>query len=611
MYPLNIYQMKKILRFHGCAAALVLCVSQIMAQDAHTGLQMYRFAWQWRGLKLGSLFVPGNTATGTQALNSCTSCFQNVADGYQALYACTSCSANVGVGYQVIEQCTTCNGNVGIGESTLADVTTALYNTGVGFDAMSANSTSANNTAVGAFALGGATGANNTAVGYQTLLFPNSETNSTAVGMQALSDSHSSGYNTAVGAYALLGDQLHGGGSGNGGAYNTVVGANALYNDSSGYGNAVVGYDALYNNTAGSYNSVNGYMAMYDNSSGYYNVADGIEALLYNTTGTGNTGVGTIAMYSNITGSYNTGLGYAAYTGSSTLSNATALGADALVNASNAVVVGSSSVTSIGGYAGWTNFSDGRYKKNIQQNVPGLAFINKLNPVTYTLDVAGIETKLHQNDRSLTDKSGSEHGNYQSDPIIKQAIQEKSTVTYTGFVAQDVEKAADSVGYAFSGIDKPKDINQSFYGLRYGDFVPSLVKAVQELSASSNTKDSLINSLIGEVDSLDNKYNVLQAQLNELRALLTAKKSSASLDQNVPNPFTGSTVIGYNLPEGVSSAQMQITDLTGKVLAAFPLSGSGKNALTANVAGYAAGTYCYSLIVNGQLVATKQMISVR
>jgi trimeric autotransporter adhesin len=335
-------------------------------------------------------------------------------------------------------------------------------------------------------------------------------------------------------------------------------------------------------------------MSMYDNKSGYYNFAGGLESMLYNTTG-----------------SYNTGLGYAAYAGSGALTNATAVGASAVVNASNAVVIGSSSVTSIGGYAGWTNFSDGRYKKNIQQNVPGLAFINKLNPVTYTLDIAGIETKLHQNDRSLSDKGNSGPGNPQSDPVIKQAIQDKSTITYTGFVAQDVEKAADSVGFTFSGIDKPKDINQSFYGLRYGDFVPPLVKAVQELSASSSAKDSVIGALVGEVDSLVTKYDALQAQVNELRALLQAKKSTASLDQNVPNPFTGSTVIGYNLPEGVSSAQMQITDITGKVLAAFPLSGSGKNTLAANVSGFAAGTYCYSLIVNGQLVATKQMVSVR
>jgi hypothetical protein len=36
-----------------------------------------------------------------------------------------------------------------------------------------------------------------------------------------------------------------------------------------------------------------------------------------------------------------------------------------------------------------------------------------------------------------------------------------------------------------------------------------------------------------------------------------------------------------------------------------------KNMLTANVSGYAAGTYNYSLIINGQLVGTRKMISIR
>ena len=49
----------------------------------------------------------------------------------------------------------------------------------------------------------------------------------------------------------------------------------------------------------------------------------------------------------------------------------------------------------------------------------------------------------------------------------------------SGFSAQEVEQAAAAAGYEFSGVDKPKNAND-FYGLRYGDFVVPLVKAVQE-----------------------------------------------------------------------------------------------------------------------------------
>ncbi len=339
-------------------------------------------------------------------------------------------------------------------------------------------------------------------------------------------------------------------------------------------------------------------------------MSDGIEALYSNTTGSDNTAVGPFSLTNNQTGNDNVAVGASSGPASGSLSNSMALGSNTTVSSSNAVVVGSSAVTSIGGYANWTNFSDGRYKRNIQKNVPGLAFINKLTPITYSLDIDGIEAKLHANDKPPRGGAPA----YLQNATFKSAMKEKSAVTYTGFVAQDVEKAADSVGFTFSGIDKPKDDNQSFYGLRYGDFVVPLVKAVQELSASSYSKDSAINVLQGQMDSVQSKYTALQTQVNELRALLLAQKSTAgaSLDQNSPNPFTGSTMIGYNLPKGASSAKLQITDVNGNVLGIIPLSGSaGKSTVIASLSGYAAGTYAYSLIVNGQLVSTKQMTAVR
>jgi len=638
--------MKHLYRSLSCIAAPILCASQLLAQQPasaqatisgprnpaalssfarqwtpvrknrgvfmvlppHTGLQTYTNQRKWQGLDMALFFGSDNTATGTQALSGCTSCYQNVADGYQAMNAVTTGWGNTGVGYQTLAFVAAGSLNTAVGWAAL-DINTSSGNTAVGYAAMEANSTGTENTGVGASSLGTSTGSYNTAVGEFSFANAAIESYSTALGYNSMSQSHSStGYNTAIGANALVGYIKQGQGSGNTGSYNVAAGVNAMMNNTTGTENAVMGYDAMYENGSGSYNQAAGPLALYLNTTGSENAGSGAGALQDNTTGNLNVGMGFLALYNNATGSNNTALGSYANTISTALSNTTALGAYASVTASNMVVIGSSSVTSIGGYANWTNFSDGRYKKNIQPNVPGLAFINKLNPVTYTLDIAGIEAKLHQNEPSLPASLAGARSSSLEDPGMKQAMQEKSAITYTGFVAQDVEKAADSVGFTFSGVDKPKNIDQSFYGLRYADFVPPLVKAVQELSASSDKKDSALNALQGKFDSL-------QTQVNELRALLLAKNttttSGASLDQNAPNPFTGSTTIGYNLPKGTSSAQMQITDLTGKVLALIPLSGSGKNTLTANVNGFASGTYNYSLIVNGNLVNTRQMISIR
>jgi uncharacterized small protein (DUF1192 family) len=50
---------------------------------------------------------------------------------------------------------------------------------------------------------------------------------------------------------------------------------------------------------------------------------------------------------------------------------------------------------------------------------------------------------------------------------------------FSGFRAQEVEKAAREIGYSFSGVDKPEDPN-GLYGLCYAEFTVPLVKAVQE-----------------------------------------------------------------------------------------------------------------------------------
>jgi trimeric autotransporter adhesin len=619
--------MSTMRRFLFLTVAIIISTCRLLAQTADSaaepGLKNHGFTFRkistgqlayqpgrpWFTVYLPYFFGTANTVTGTQALNSCTSCYENAADGYQALYSCTTAYGNTAIGYQSLYSVTTSGANTAVGFQAL-NANTGVLNTALGAFSMDLNTTGANNTALGAATLSTGSGSNNTAVGYAALENSISESYSTAIGTNAMTASHAAnGYNVAVGYDALYGSFIQGGNeNGNSGGFNVAAGANALKNNTTGMYNVATGYDVLIANSSGNFNIVSGPLAAYANSSGEFLVGSGFAALYSNTTGAGNTAIGSEAMYNNTTGSNNTTLGFSAGTGSGALNNAMALGSGATVNASNQVVVGNTSVTSIGGYANWTNFSDGRFKRNIQQNVPGLAFINKLTPITYTLDVAGIEAKLHPTAFSLPAGATSTHGSPLEDPLMRQAMQEKSAVTYTGFVAQDVEKAADSVGFVFSGVDKPKDANQNFYGLRYADFVPTLVKAVQELSAASDKKDSAINALKGKFDSL-------QTQVNELKALLMASKSTASgatLEQNAPNPFSGSTVIGYTLPRNVGSAQLRISDGSGRVLAIIPLANvAGHNTLRADVSGYASGTYNYSLVIDGKLAGTKQMISAR
>ncbi len=347
-------------------------------------------------------------------------------------------------------------------------------------------------------------------------------------------------------------------------------------------------------------------------------------ALPFNATGNNNTAIGYLALNSNFTGSFNTALGSNAdVVGDNT--NSTAIGYGGYVNASNVVEIGNSSVTNIGGSVGWTVYSDGRFKKNIQPNVPGLSFITQLTPVTYTFDVRGFHSNFPVRIERLKQRDTGQAKNNAAalNAINEKAINEKEKIVYTGLVAQQVEQAANKIGYNFSGVHKPQN-DKDNYGLDYGSFVVPLIKAVQELSAMNDAKDAKIDTL-QKLNAMQQKQiDAQQKQLNDLQALVLSIQQQqqscspcsaaatnagatqsyvtlsdgALLEQNGSNPFTNNTTIGYSLPQKITAAQIIITDKSGKTLKAVTISGSGKGSLTVNASTLSSGAQIF-LVVDG------------
>jgi hypothetical protein len=194
------------------------------------------------------------------------------------------------------------------------------------------------------------TGYANTANGFSALSSNTSGYQNTASGYAALQSNTTGFSNTASGASALLSNTT--------GSYNTASGFRALSYNTTGNWNTASGYYALDSNTTGSYNSASGYTALYTNTTGGDNTAAGAYALFYNCqgvsgacTGNYNTAVGYLAgvtannANANVTGANNTFIGYNSGPGTSAqLNNATAIGANALVSASNALVLGAAGV---------------------------------------------------------------------------------------------------------------------------------------------------------------------------------------------------------------------------------------------------------------------------
>jgi hypothetical protein len=417
-----------------------------------------------------------NTATGNEALSLNTIGNENTANGYNAL------SFN-SAGYR----------NTGIGANALHFNTVGYENTASGAFALYSNSTGLFNTAHGAYALHkNSIGNGNTAIGRYALHQNTTASNNTAIGVQSLESNSTGTNNASLGAGSLQNNTV-----GNG---NTAHGMTALFTNLSGNENTAVGLGALYESTTSSRNTAVGSSALGDNTIGENNTAHGAYALSHNTVGHANTALGHQALNNIITGSFNTAIGEQASFVTANIDNTTAIGylAGGVVNTHNRVEIGNSSVTVIAGQVPFSTYSDSRIKDNVREDVPGLEFINRLRPVTYNLNIH------RENEMIYRHKPGAN--------VEWQGKYDIEKIRMTGFLAQDVEEAALSTGYDFSGLQKPVNPDE-LYSLRYSDFVMPLVKAVQELN--QNLRD--------EVEFLKSQNAELSQRLEKLEAMMSAK----------------------------------------------------------------------------------------
>ncbi len=476
----------------------------------------------------------GNVSLGLQAGQSNTTGFSNIALGPGSLFTNSDIANTVAIGDSALFSNSTGDGNTAVGSKSLFANTSGSGNTAFGNQALFSNTIGGSNTAVGqsalALCISGSEntaignesqyqnfGSSNTSIGYRSLYYNTSGNENTAIGTVAMNDNTTGTKNTSVGAYSLALNTTGYENTAIGyrslfnniGYQNTALGGYALYNSSgaNANGNTAVGYYAMYANSTGLYNTSVGRYSMHANSSGYDNVAVGAASLYSNTSGSFNTGIGVSALYNSTTAQYNTAIGYDAgfyfdlgYNNTilgancggnaNGLFNIIAIGQGVTCTASSQARIGNSATNTIGGYANWTNFSDGRYKKDVNEDVQGLEFIMKLHPVTYHLDVTKLSEALHED----------HDGNINED--MKDAMAQKENAVFSGFIAQEVEQVALETGYDFSGVDKPKNEND-FYGLRYAEFVVPLVKAVQEQQNMIEEQNKIIGELKIKIDRQD------------------------------------------------------------------------------------------------------------
>jgi len=164
-------------------------------------------------------------------------------------------------------------------------------------------------------------------------------------------------------------------------------------------------------------------------------------------------------------------------------------------------------------------------------------------------------------------------------------------------MAQDVQKVFPEL------VNADED---GYLSVNYVGLIPVLVEALKEQKkVATEQKEEIADFRIrmAKLEALLNTSETIQGNLS------TPTESTIEgivLRQNTPNPFNNNTTIEYQLPERLTSASLVISDLNGRTISTYTI--SGKGTVLFDAGGLDNGIYTYAIIANGQSIATQKMV---
>jgi hypothetical protein len=214
--------------------------------------------------------------------------------------------------------------------------------------------------------------------------------------------------------------------------------------------------------------------------------------------------------------------------------------------------------------------------------------------------------------------------------------------TRYGFIADELKQVLPQlVKTTRQPIEEPEDEKGNprepryieFESVNYTEVIPILVKGMQEqqeqidrLKPEATVPRTEFDALKAENEALKTMMAEILSRLNAFDTDLqqccfehsavtsdeqpvTSVDDAPKLEQNIPNPFHENTTIKYYLPNGMRTASIVITDLSGVQLKTFDLGGTkGFGQVLISGGAFASGTYIYTLTVDGKVVDSKRMI---
>ncbi|MEM1324662.1 MAG: tail fiber domain-containing protein [Bacteroidota bacterium] len=217
--------------------------------------------------------------------------------------------------------------------------------------------------------------------------------------------------------------------------------------------------------------------------------------------------------------------------------------------------------------------SDSKLKHDVQpMQKDALAIINELRPVSY----------YYNHDK------------------------EKSKRAY-GFIAQEVEAVLpELILYPEEGAEN------AHLMLNYDDFTPFAIKGIQDVHQKVIESEQEMALLRAEIEALKQLLRQLHADI-PLETEVTSKEvtDQSYLLQSQPNPSNGLTMIKCFVAPTTQEAILQVANTNGQIVRSIHIQDRGHISLPLDMQDLRNGTYFYTLITDGLVVASQQLLLVK
>jgi flagellar hook assembly protein FlgD len=249
--------------------------------------------------------------------------------------------------------------------------------------------------------------------------------------------------------------------------------------------------------------------------------------------------------------------------------------------------------------------SDRNLKQNIQEFGNAMDIIGKLKPRNYEFKKDEKLTALHL-------PQGKHYGLIAQD--VEDVLPNLITEVRHNLSLPTQRDTAESIQHGKTPVTGEKHLSEEVAkremlttkAVNYIELIPIMIKGMQE----QQEENKALKALLADQ----------QQQLNELRQMVqrlgtgntgAVTLTSLYLEQNNPNPVSGSTTIRYHIPENTGTAHLTITNTKGQLIRTISINGKGAGQVNLNTTMLAAGTYNYTLWADGKQSDTKRLVIVR